>query len=129
MHLAGLAGEPRHYDARSDRQHLFHRSFCLERGITYSAGFFGAAQLIFLINVFWSARRGRVAEQNPWQATTLEWANGADYGRIESGPYEYELQAGARALPSAVGDGIQRGVISGSHRESGHASHLHAQSG
>jgi len=46
------------------------------------------------LNVFASARRGRVAEENPWQASTLEWANVAEYGRIENGPYEYELQSG-----------------------------------
>jgi len=33
-----------------------------------------AAQLLFLINFFWSLWRGeKVEERNPWRATTLEW--------------------------------------------------------
>ena len=31
------------------------------------------AQLLFLFNLFWSMYRGKKAEENPWQATTLEW--------------------------------------------------------
>ena len=34
-------------------------------------GFF---QLFFIVNLFMSIRRGRAANANPWQATTLEWA-------------------------------------------------------
>ena len=33
----------------------------------------GVAQILFLINIFWSAWRGRDAGGNPWHATTLEW--------------------------------------------------------
>src|SRR5262249_35240349 len=39
------------------------------------AGFvLGAAQLIFVVNFFWSLWRGRVAPANPWQVGTLEWS-------------------------------------------------------
>ena len=31
-------------------------------------------QLFFIVNVFWSVRSGRLANTNPWDATTLEWA-------------------------------------------------------
>ncbi len=30
--------------------------------------------LLFLVNVFWSLRRGAPAGPNPWDAATLEWA-------------------------------------------------------
>jgi hypothetical protein len=34
----------------------------------------GAAQIIFLVNFFWSIFAGRrTSERNPWHATTLEW--------------------------------------------------------
>jgi cytochrome c oxidase subunit I len=95
MHFAGLAGEPRHYDRLAGPATNFSSILPVERGITYSAMLLAAAQLIFLWNVFASARRGRIAGANPWQATTLEWANGAEPRRIERGPYEYELQSGA----------------------------------
>jgi cytochrome c oxidase subunit 1 len=30
-------------------------------------------QIIFLINLFWSMKKGAKAPENPWDATTLEW--------------------------------------------------------
>jgi cytochrome c oxidase subunit 1 len=32
-----------------------------------------AAQLLFVVNFFWSLWRGEKASDNPWGATTLEW--------------------------------------------------------
>ena len=49
----------------------------------------GAAQLLFLFNLVWSARRGRPAGDNPWQATTLEWQPAQPPVTVERGPYEY----------------------------------------
>jgi cytochrome c oxidase subunit I len=98
MHLAGLAGEPRHYDRLAGPATNFPSLIPVERGITYSAMLLAAAQLIFLWNVFASARRGRIADANPWEATTLEWANGAEPRRIEHGPYDYGLQSCANGF-------------------------------
>ena len=91
MHFAGLAGEPRHYDRLVGPAIGFPSLIPVERGITYSGALLAAAQLIFLWNVFASARRGRVAEENPWQAATLEWANESAPRRVERGPYDYDL--------------------------------------
>ncbi len=33
----------------------------------------GAAQLIFLFNLIYSARAGEKSEKNPWKANSLEW--------------------------------------------------------
>jgi cytochrome c oxidase subunit I+III len=41
---------------------------------TVGAGVMGVAMLLFLVNVWWSRRRGAVAGPNPWRAATLEWA-------------------------------------------------------
>jgi cytochrome c oxidase subunit 1 len=98
MHFAGLAGEPRHYDRLAGPAISFPSLVPLERGITYSAMLLAAAQLIFLWNVFASARHGRIAEANPWQASTLEWADNVDLRRIECGPYGYELQSGGEGF-------------------------------
>ncbi|HEX5234807.1 MAG TPA: cbb3-type cytochrome c oxidase subunit I [Silvibacterium sp.] len=94
MHFAGLAGEPRHYDRLAGPAMSFPSLIPVERGITFSAMLLAAAQLIFLWNVFASARSGRTAANNPWRATTLEWAAAADRKCIERGPYEYELPSG-----------------------------------
>ena len=45
----------------------------LNRGISHAAFLLGAAQLIFVVNFFWSLARGPKAEPNPWQVGTLEW--------------------------------------------------------
>jgi cytochrome c oxidase subunit 1 len=94
MHFAGLAGEPRHYDRLAGPAAKFVALIPVERGITYSALLLALAQGIFLWNVFASRRRGRAADVNPWESTTLEWAHGEEPGRIERGPYEYELPDG-----------------------------------
>jgi cytochrome c oxidase subunit I len=91
MHFSGLAGEPRHYERLTGPATSFSGIAANERGITSAALFLAAAQLIFLWNIFWSARRGHPAEPNPWQATTLEWAPADALHRIERGPYEYEI--------------------------------------
>ncbi len=45
----------------------------MNRGISHAAFVLGAAQLIFVVNFFWSLARGRKADANPWQVGTLEW--------------------------------------------------------
>jgi cytochrome c oxidase subunit 1 len=91
MHFAGLAGEPRHYDRLAGPATSFSLLIPVERGITFSALLLAAVQMVFLWNVLVSIRRGRPAGPNPWQATTLEWADAPVPRRIERGPYEYEL--------------------------------------
>jgi cytochrome c oxidase subunit 1 len=41
---------------------------------TVGAFTMGLGSLVFLVNVVWSARRGRRADANPWGGATLEWA-------------------------------------------------------
>jgi cytochrome c oxidase subunit 1 len=67
--------------------------------MTWAAVALGAFQLVFLWNLAWSARRGEPAE-NPWQATTLEWAttsppplhNFAAPPIVAGAPYRYERE-------------------------------------
>jgi cytochrome c oxidase subunit 1 len=83
MHLTGLAGEPRHYaqltgipgasGALSPTGLLLAQTLPLNRFITWSAIFLATAQLLFLLNLIHSLRKGSVATSNPWKATTLEW--------------------------------------------------------
>ena len=78
MHIAGLEGAPRHY-AQFDGLHnaataLLAPTLSMQRHITYSAFVLASSQILFLINLVLSLRRGRPAPENPWAATTLEWA-------------------------------------------------------
>ncbi|MBI4481407.1 MAG: cbb3-type cytochrome c oxidase subunit I [Acidobacteria bacterium] len=68
--------------------------------ITLSAFVLGAAQLLFLFNFFWSVYKGKKAEQNPWNANTLEWtaASPPPHGNWEGPlptvhrwPYDYSV--------------------------------------
>jgi cytochrome c oxidase subunit 1 len=80
MHLTGLAGEPRHYaqltglPGTAASQLLAAGSVPLQGLITGSAIFLAAIQIVFLVNLIHSLRHGELAAENPWQATTLEWA-------------------------------------------------------
>jgi len=59
----------------------------------------GLAQIPFVINFFWSIGHGEKVNDNPWQATTLEWqtptppphGNFDHPPEIHRGPYEYSV--------------------------------------
>lgn len=102
MHIQGFAGHPRRYpDTQTfeflrplDTLHVF---------ITAAALMLAAAQFIFLFNVLWSLRNGKKAEQNPWNATTLEWTVpfppphdnfGGQHITIHRPAYEYSVPGG-----------------------------------
>jgi cytochrome c oxidase subunit I len=67
--------------------------------ISIAAWVMGIAQIPFIINFFWSIRNGKKVGDNPWEATTLEWAapsppphgNFATVPVVHRGPYEYSL--------------------------------------
>jgi cytochrome c oxidase subunit 1 len=68
--------------------------------ITVSALLLFTVQFIFIANFFWSLFRGKRAETNPWNATTLEWAAPSppphgNWGGVTPtayhGPYEYSV--------------------------------------
>ena len=82
----------------------------LQVGMSYAAWALAVFQLPFIWNVFASAKFGRVAEENPWQATTLEWTAAPTppiaHGNFETIPavyrpaYEYSVPgAGDDYLP------------------------------
>ncbi len=59
-----------------------------------------SAQLIFLINFFWSLAKGPIAPKNPWHATTLEWITDSppvhdNFGGVTPsvyrGPYDFSV--------------------------------------
>jgi cytochrome c oxidase subunit 1 len=99
LHHLGLAGmvrrvaNPLQYDALVPHQWLNVLA-------TYGALFLLLAQVPFVFNVIWSLAAGRPAPDNPWDATTLEWATGSppphlNWGpsvpRVHRGAYEYSV--------------------------------------
>ena len=71
---------------------------------SWSAWGLALAQIPFVINFFWSMRKQEMAEDNPWQATTLEWAtptppphgNFVETPVVYRGPYEYSVPGAER---------------------------------
>jgi cytochrome c oxidase subunit 1 len=94
MHLTGLAGEPRQYAQLTGipgpAGALLARLQPMQIHVTGSAFILAAAQLIFLVNLWRSARRGEIAPENLWEATTLEWAPAHEELRVVRGPCEYD---------------------------------------
>jgi cytochrome c oxidase subunit 1 len=73
MHYEGLAGMPRRYYDYSIWE-SFKQFAELNRFISTVAMIVFAAQLLFLINFFYSIFKGRkVTSLNPWGSNTLEW--------------------------------------------------------
>ncbi len=73
MHYEGLAGMPRrYYDFQNWES--FKMFGGLNEFISLVSMIVFAAQLLFVINFFYSIWKGRkVTTKNPWNATTLEW--------------------------------------------------------
>ena len=73
--------------------------------MTYCAYFTAAAQILFVVNLFWSMKKGPKAPVNPWNATSLEWTipspppfdNFAGvHPVVNHGPYEYSVPGAER---------------------------------
>ncbi len=73
MHYLGILGVPRRYFEIGQTSFVPPSAESLNVFITTVALIVGAAQLVFLFNLFWSLKKGRESGPNPWRATTLEW--------------------------------------------------------
>jgi cytochrome c oxidase subunit I len=72
FHYLGLASNVRRYQAFVDD--YLQPLIPVHKFITVAALATGAAQLIFVYNLIHSRFWGKPAPDNPWQATSLEWA-------------------------------------------------------
>jgi cytochrome c oxidase subunit I len=73
MHYLGLLGMPRRYHDIGQTSFIPDSAHTLNAFISVVALIVGAAQMLFLFNMFWSLRHGKKADGNPWNATSLEW--------------------------------------------------------
>ncbi len=100
MLIQGLAGMNRRmYDGGASYAHNQH-VLVWNEVISIAAFIMGAVQIFFIINLVWSMFKGeKVKNDNPWDATTLEWATPTPPGHgnfihpveVFRGPYEYSV--------------------------------------
>jgi cytochrome c oxidase subunit 1 len=100
MFIMGLAGVSRRlYDGGEQYAHA-QSVLQLNEVTSVAAWVLAVFQLFFIFNFFWSLRKGKKVENdNPWQATTLEWAtptppphgNFTAVPVVYRGPYEYSV--------------------------------------
>ena len=104
MHYQGLAGMPRRYFDYS-KWSSFNQFNHLNKMITVAAITVFIVQLIFIINFFYSAFKGRrVVSLNPWEAATLEWTTPihpphgnwpGEIPEVHRWPYDYSKEGRA----------------------------------
>jgi cytochrome c oxidase subunit 1 len=99
MFIQGMAGVSRRlYDGGAIYLHA-QDVLMLNTVMSHSAWALGVAQLVFVVNFFWSLCCGKRCSDNPWECTTLEWAtptppphgNFPTVPRVYRGPYEYSV--------------------------------------
>jgi cytochrome c oxidase subunit 1 len=104
MFIEGLAGMNRRmYDGGTM---YTHNAAVLHWNVVqgYASWALGLFQIPFIINFFMSIKWGQAVDQNPWHATTLEWAAPSPPGHgnflsepvVYRGPYEYSVPGAAR---------------------------------
>ncbi len=103
MFFVGMAGVSRRLYDQTVYQHGANVQ-TLTQISSFAAWFFGLSQIPFIINFFASIRAGKKVSDNPWEATTLEWATPTPppHGNfpvipvVYRGPYEYSVPGASR---------------------------------
>lgn len=109
MHFLGLIGMPRRvytYTADMDWAHLNLLS-------SIGAFVFALSFALLLVNVIYSLRKGALAGDNPWNASTLEWATSSppppqNFDRIPVVKHRDPLWADSESLPVVAGLSVER---------------------
>ena len=105
MHLLGMWGHPRRYAGFNYEFMQVPFVTDTHKLMTHAAFLAVGVQLVFLFNFFWSMYKGRKAEANPWEGTSVEWSvpSPPPYDNfagkepeVHHGPYEYSVPGVAK---------------------------------
>jgi len=113
MHYLGFLGVPRRYYAMGETDFIPESAQTLNASITVSAIIVGLVQLIFIVNIIRSTFKGKLAGNNPWQATSLEWQTETTppgHGNWGEKLPEVHRWAYDFSVPNAVDDYIPQNV-------------------
>src|SRR5437763_878620 len=104
FHAMGLVGMPRRY-ANFGEYEFLKNSHGLVLFVTVAAIATVSVQLVFYFNLFCSMFWGKIATDNPWEATTLEWTTATPPPHdnfaghvpvVYRGPYELSVPGAPR---------------------------------
>jgi cytochrome c oxidase subunit 1 len=122
MHTMGMVGMPRRF-AQFTEYEFLKSLHPLVVFVSISAIVTVLVQFLFYFNVIWSVFKGKKADDNPWEATTLEWTTTTPpphdnfagvLPTVYRGPYEfavpgapndYLMQTDPDIEPAVAGDG------------------------
>lgn len=100
LFFLGLAGQHRRVNDYSAFESLMQEPYPFLREIaTIGTILLLLSQIFFIVNIILSLRKGKEAEDNPWNANTLEWTtasppphgNWETYPVVNRGAYEYSV--------------------------------------
>jgi cytochrome c oxidase subunit 1 len=116
MFVQGLAGLSRRlYDGGETYGHVQH-VLGFNSMISWSAWLLAVFQIPFIVNLVVSLFKGKkITSDNPWQATTLEWAtptppphgNFATLPVVYRGPYEYSVPGASHDFTPQYQEGVK----------------------
>jgi cytochrome c oxidase subunit 1 len=109
MHILGLWGMPRRIYTYTPEMGWDHLNLLS----TIGALIFFASFVLLLANIAWSLKHGAEAGDNPWDASTLEWATASpppphNFSRIPLVTHRDPLWARQDALPVVAGLSVER---------------------
>jgi cytochrome c oxidase subunit I len=109
MHILGLMGMPRRVYTYTPQMGWDHLNLLSTAG----AAVFALSFALLIVNVIRSLRRGEPAGDNPWGASTLEWATSSpppsyNFSRIPVVSHRDPLWANGSDLPVAAGLSVER---------------------
>lgn len=105
MFIQGFAGVSRRLSDGAQQYAHAQNMLPWNEVMSIGAWVLGAFQVVFIVNFFWSLKRGESVGDNPWQATTLEWSaaptppphgNFTKTPEVYRGPYEYSVPGKSR---------------------------------
>jgi cytochrome c oxidase subunit I len=109
MHVLGLMGMPRRVYTYTPEMGWDHLNYLSSAG----AALFAASFAVLIANIIISLRRGELAGDNPWGASTLEWATSSppppyNFARIPVVTHRDPLWADGASLPVVAGLSVER---------------------
>jgi cytochrome c oxidase subunit 1 len=100
MFIQGMAGVSRRLADGGEIYAHAQNVLVWNKFMSMSAWTLGIFQIFFIINLIKSIRSGQKVDENPWEATTIEWQapspplphrNFAHTPVVHNGPYEYSV--------------------------------------